>query len=580
MRKELRDWFIYLVFTGLILAFLALIGRLIYIEIRLAPFLREYAYKQYRAFRPLVAIRGTIYDRRGRILAGTKLVPSLFADPFIVEDKLTLADVLSAILDEKPEEIYRILTSRPDSRFVWIKRGISHELAESIRRLPLRGIGIIKEPVRFYPGGELAGHVLGAVDISGRGIEGIELYYDNILRGEDGLEVYIKDVAGRKLWLLEDKCRPAVNGKHIVLTIDAVIQQFTQQVLGEILERYSAEAAIGIVIDPKSGEILALSVVPEIDPNRFGSYPARLRRNRAVTDPYEPGSVFKPFIAAAALEAGKVGLTERIFCHNGEYRIGRRVLHDYHPYGYLDFAGIIIHSSNIGMAILGQRMGKEGLYNAVRRFGFGSKTGIDLPGEDEGIVRDPTKWNEYSITSIPMGQEIATTAIQLAVGFSALANGGLLLRPHLLRGGIDNDGKVFMRNESHKVVRGRAISERIARYMVKEILRRVVIEGTGKAADLKGYMVFGKTGTAQVARRDGRGYEAGSYIATFVGGAPADDPKVVVLVSVIRPDPKKGHFGGTVAAPAVKEIIKKCFEYWNIGPIELDLPKESIKFKG
>ncbi len=578
MRNGIRHWFAYTVFILLILTLVGLIFKIAYINCTVGPKLRRYAEKQYKSYRPKLAIRGTIYDRRGKILAGTKIVPSLFADPFIIEDKIGVADILSAIIGEDSEKIYNILINKPNARFVWIKRNIEPKLAESIKKLPIRGVGIIEEPVRFYPCGKLAGHILGSVDRSGRGIEGIELYYDKLLRGINGKEVYIKDAGGRKIWLIKSECKPAINGKHIILSVDGIIQQFTQEVLRETVEHFRAESGIAIVMDPRNGDILALAVVPEVDPNRFGKFDVSVRRNRAITDPFEPGSVFKPFIAAIALEAGVVKWNEKIYCHQGAYKIGRRILHDYHPYGYLSFPEIVIHSSNIGMAILGQRLGNKRLYQIVRKFGFGEKTGIDLPGEDEGIIRALTKWNDYSTVSIPMGQEIAVTGIQLITAFASIANDGILLKPRLLRGCIDENGKIIDKRLEPIIVR-RVLRKEIAKDMVEKVLRGVVSEGTGRRAELKGYMIFGKTGTAQIPRRDGRGYEEGGYVASFVGGGPANNPKVVVLVSIRRPDPKIGHFGGTVSAPAVKKILEKCFKYWHIEPIETEEPKERIKIK-
>ncbi len=575
MSANIRNTFIQIIFVIIIMAMLALIAKLTYINTTLAPKLKKLAKHQHQAYRPIPAIRGTIYDRRGRILAATKLVPSLFADPAIIEDKISAADILSALTNISPEKILSLLEKKPKSRFVWLARYINTDIAESIKKLPLRGIGIIYEPKRIYPAGTLAGHLLGTVNIDGKGIEGIELKFDKILAGIPGYETYIRDATGKKIWLIKNKCKQPINGKHLILTIDAVIQQFTQDILADTCRHYHAHSGSAIVMIPYTGEILALACYPQVDPNEFSKFPPTHRRNRAITDPFEPGSIFKPFIAAFALQAGVVKWNEKIFCHNGAYTIGRRILHDHHPYGELTFQEIIIHSSNIGMGIIGQRLGNSKLYQAVRTFGFGQKTGIELPGEDKGIVRPLRKWNDYSTTSIPMGQEIAATAIQLIHAFSGLANSGLILKPKLIRAYIDERGQITNENVEPEIQK-QAIRPDIAKLMIK-VLRQVVTEGTGKRAKLKGYQVFGKTGTAQIPRKNGRGYEPNAYVASFLGGAPAENPQIVAFVTVRHPDRKIGHFGGTVSAPAVKKILQAYFKYMNIGPFETEEKEEKIK---
>ncbi len=579
MRVNVRHRFMQIIFGVIIAVMLALVVRLAYINTKLGDKLRKLAVHQHQAYRPLPAIRGTIYDRKGRILAATKLVPSLFADPAIIEDKISMADILSAITDMDSERILNLLEQRPNCRFVWLKRDIEPNVAESIKKLSLRGIGIIYEPKRIYPGKSLAGHVLGAVNVDGKGIEGIELQFDKVLSGEPGYETYIRDATGKKIWLIKSKCKEPVNGKHIILTIDAVVQQFTQDILAETCRHFHAPSGCAIVMIPDTGEILSLACYPQVDPNMFSKTRAEFRRNRAITDPFEPGSIFKPFIAAFALQEGVVKMNEKIFCYNGAYKIGRRILHDHHPYGELTFQEILIHSSNIGMGILGQRLGNRRLYNAIRSFGFGEKTGIDLPGESSGIVRPLRKWNDYSTTSVTMGQEIAATAIQLITAFSGIANGGIILKPQIVRAYVDERGMITNENVEPQIKR-QAIRPDIAGQMIR-ILRRVVTEGTGRRAELKGYEIFGKTGTAQIPRKNGRGYEPGGYVASFLGGAPSENPQVVAFVTVRHPDRKIGHFGGTVSAPAVRRILQAYFRYMNIGPFvsETDSNEERIKIK-
>jgi cell division protein FtsI/penicillin-binding protein 2 len=565
-------------FFVLLAVYVALAGRLVYIHLEKGESLKVRADRQQQAYLPLLSVRGTIYDRRGRILAGTKIVPSLFGDPGMIDDPLGTADVAGALVGSSAAPIlHKLEQASEKSRFVWLERDISEDAAESLLKLRrksklLEGLGIITEPKRIYTTGTVAGHVLGAVGVDDdeggiKGIEGVELYYDKLLKGKDGCERYVRDASGRKVWLLKDKCKTPVNGNHIILSIDRVVQQFTQRILAEACTHYEAEAGMAVVMDPKTGDVLAMAVWPEVDPNNFGNSPAEVRRNRVITDPFEPGSIFKPFIAARALADGVVRADESIFCHGGAYQSGRRTLRDAHKFGYLTFPEIISKSGNIGMGILGERMGNERLHAAVKAFGFGQKTGVDLKGEGGGIVLPLKRWTEYSTLSIPMGQEIACTSLQLVTALAGLANDGKVLRPRFFRAAIDERGQVVKERTEPEVV-SQAVSPEVARFMVQKAMRMTVTDGTGKKADVPGYQVFGKTGTAQIARSKGRGYEPDAYVGSFMGGAPANDPQVVVGVNIRKPNRKIGYYGGTVAAPAAKEILAAYFEYMQIPPFE------------
>jgi len=370
--------------------------------------------------------------------------------------------------------------------------------------------------------------------------------------------------------MIKSECQPPVNGQHSILSIDAVVQQFTQKILASTCEYYKSESGVAVVMEPKTGDILALASWPEVDPNKFGNTPADKRRNRALTDPYEPGSIFKPFIASHALQDGVVRMDESIFCENGAWTVGRRTLHDAHGYGSLTFQEIVQKSSNIGMAKLGSRMGNDRLYHAVRSFGFGTQTGIDLPGESNGIVIRLSRWTSFSTLSVPMGQEIACTSLQLVRAFGAIANEGKLVRPRLFRASLDERGKVTKERSEAEVV-NQALSPEIAKIMLEQVLRGVCTVGTGKKAEIPGYQVFGKTGTAQIARSSGGGkgrYEEGAYVGSVLGGAPSSNPQVVAIVSIRRPVKSIGYYGGTVAAPAVHDILKAYFEYMHIPPVE------------
>jgi len=570
----IRNKFAQCVFVVILLIFFALAGRLYYINYKHGKELMAKVNRQQQAFRPIPAVRGTIFDRRGRILAGTKIVSSLFADPAIIEDKTFLAETVSAILQEDSETLLNKLDRNPESRFVWLSRDLNEQALETFNQLgfrtTLRGLGIMTEPRRVYTSGTLAGHVLGFVDIDGKGQEGIERRYDDLLAGKNGFERYMQDAAKRKIWMIKSDCRSPVNGQHVILSIDSVIQQFTQKYLAAACQQYKSESGVAVVMDVKTGDILALASYPEVDPNKFGKTPPAHRRNRAIIDPYEPGSIFKPFIASHALQDGVTHLGDIINCEGGSWTVGRRTLHDAHGYGDLTFEQVVQKSSNIGMAKLGQRLGNDRLYFAVRSFGFGKRTGIDLTGEDNGIVIPFKRWTSFSTLSVPMGQEIACTSLQLVRAFGAIANQGKLVRPRLFRAAIDEQGNITKERSDAEVV-NEAMKPEFAKIMVENVLRGVCTVGTGKKADIPGYQVFGKTGTAQIARSSGRGkghYEAGAYVGSFLGGAPASDPQIVVIVSIRRPVKSLGYYGGTVAAPAVREIIKSYFEYMHIPPFE------------
>ncbi|NLX05494.1 MAG: penicillin-binding protein 2 [Phycisphaerae bacterium] len=578
--KYIRDIWVQVMLVAILAAFGALIGRIVQINLSQGPTLTAKANRQHTAWRPILAQRGAMYDRRGRLLAGTCLTPSLFADPSMIRNSVEAASLAGNLVQKDPITLYQQLVADPNSQFLWLARDLPQSVADVFYSIPAkerRGLDIRREPKRIYPAGKLAGHILGAVSIDDRGLEGLELKYNAVLAGHGGSERFIRDAAGRRIWLLSDQYQAARNGQNLILTIDAVIQELTEKALEATCTKYKPESGVAIVMDPTSGEVLAWACWPFVNPNDFGSYPIDARRNRAIIDPFEPGSIFKPFVAVAALKHKVTRPGERIFCHNGAYTIGGRVLHDHHGYGDLTFEEIVIFSSNIGMGILGQRMGNDALYEAVTAFGFGKPTGVDLPGENGGIVRPRHTWNDYSTTSIPMGQEVAGTALQLLTAFAGLANAGMVPRPRLVRAVIDDSGQVIHDNSQPQFI-GRAAEPQHARKMI-EILARVIAEGTGKRGNVPGYQVFGKTGTAQVARSDGRGYKPRAYVASFLGGAPAPAPKLVCLVSIREPDPRVGHFGGTVAAPAVKEILEKTVKYLNIPPVETGEPAEAIPIR-
>jgi cell division protein FtsI (penicillin-binding protein 3) len=366
---------------------------------------------------------------------------------------------------------------------------------------------------------------------------------------------------------LERVGTPPIDGGHLVLTLDAEIQRIVEQTLAETVGQFEASSAVGIVMAPKTGEVLAMACIPAFDPAMAWVVGSGIRRNRAVTDPVEPGSTFKPFILAAALDGGFVTLEEVIDCRHGTYCVGGRVIRDVSPHGALTAAQIVIKSSNVGMSIIGQRMGRDALYAALRRYGFGEPTGVECPGESAGVVFEPHRWTSYSVTSVPMGYEVGITPLQLITAFCGIINDGVLLRPTLIKRTLADDGSVAESFDGPTVVR-RILPAELARRMRREVLRGVVEEGSGQRARLEHYSVLGKTGTAKLTFEDRRGYEPDAYLASFIGAAPVDDPQVAVLVMVRRPNPKLGYYGGTVSAPAVKSILGKTLAYFQVPPDE------------
>lgn len=554
-----------LVLAAMFAALGALATRVCLLQTTQRPRLVSWLDRQCLAERPWTARRGFLLDRRGRVLAGTREQPSLFADPQLIDDPAAAARALAPILGVGPQAVYERIVSRPGGRFVWLARLLDETQAAAVRDLKRPGLGVVNEPHRVYPCGMLAAHVLGFVGRDGAGLEGIEAGYEKWLAGVDGHKKILHDAARRTLCLLADESQPPRNGHHVILTIDSVIQSYLEEALAAGVSRHEAESGVGVVMDPRTGEVLALACVPTYDPTHFSLAPAAARRNRVLTDPVEPGSTFKPFVACAALAEGLAGLEDEIFCHNGLYVSGRRTLHDVHPWGRLTFEEVVAKSSNIGMAIIGERVGNETMYRYLRAFGCGQRTGIDLPGESTGILLPLARWNSYSTTSIPIGQEVAVTPIQLIAALCAIVNDGVLLRPRVVRAILAPDGRAVEQWDWAVPVR-RVIPRDVAHTMARRVLVAVVNTGTGKRAALPDHQVLGKTGTAQIPYKDRRGYEPDAYLAAFMGAAPADDPRAAILVMIRKPNPRLGYYGGRVSAPVAREVLEKTLAYLQVPP--------------
>jgi len=552
----------------LLVSFLALGARCFYLQFYRNQHFSEACSGQQQSYRKLQPQRGVILDCRGRVLAASNKVQTIFAEPRAIQDVKATSSELAPIVDMGAHIICQQILESNNPGFVRIKTNANADQCSTATKI--YGIGVQSDWQRHYPMGSLAANVVGFTSLDNRGLEGIELKYDKELSGSAARNIFFADVYRRPI-RAKQQDGILTNGKGIILTIDATIQQFTRDELIRQYKSYEAESAVAIVAEPKSGAILAMVSLPDFDPADIRTTDPNNFRSRAITDWYEPGSIIKPVAAAIALEAGVVNKTEKIFCENGNYHgkgFGR--IGEYRRgFGDLTVREILINSSNIGMAKIGQRLGKDRLYEGLKLFGFGTKTGIELPGEVDGLLRPADKWDGYSVTRIPFGQEICVTSMQLIRAFCILANGGRLVRPFMVRAVVDNDGNITELKRPPPPV-GYIIKPEVAKWIVTDAMAGVVNEvgGTGKRAKLEKWQVFGKTGTANIARSDARGYSDNEYVASFVAGAPAEDPAIVVLVSIRKPNRSlgKSYTGGVVAAPVAAKIIERTLTYLGVKP--------------
>ena len=520
--------------------------------------------KQRRAIVNLQAQRGVITDRKGMILAASNQTRILFAEPRVISDPKEVSNELSGLIGCPSHEICKKIVESKNPGYAKLLTGLTDEQYKAVTDNKIFGIGVHTAWERQYPMGAADSHVVGFVsNYEQAGLSGVELKFDSQLRGSGGKNVLVVDARRRPIGMIASDA--ANENRHdgcgLILTLDSTIQQFTRSALAEQIESFNAESGVAVVMDPWSGEILSLVSLPDFVPEEFSKMPADVLRNRAVTDPFEPGSIFKPIVAAVALDAGAIGYNDVFFCEYGSYHgkgFGTIGEWGHHRFGDLSVKDILVHSSNIGVAKIGQKLGRQRLYDGVKLFGFGEKTGIDIPGEDSGIVRDVDKWDGYSVTRVPFGHELTVTVIQIARAYCILANGGCMVHPHLVKAVYDADGTIT-RYPQESILAGRIIKPEVADWIVKEALVGVVKEGTGKKAALDKWQVFGKTGTADIA---GVGGYANTYhVASFAGGAPVESPEVIVVVSIRNPEKSRGYTGGTVAAPVVKNIIEKTLTY-------------------
>jgi len=532
------------------LALVLLIGRAFYIQVLRGDEYAAAAKKQSIRVETIAGERGRILDASGGILACDVPAYSVWLYTPDAGDVQQTLEILSRRVKFDVEAVRRRI--RNGGLFVPVERGISVDVGHALMDERIAGVHLLPDQRRVYPLGEAAAALVGAVGFEGHGLNGVEAAYEELLAGRPGRIVTERDGANRLVRVeVKPDGRP-LPGKDLHLTVRAGIQEAAFRALEKARSEFKARAASAVVIDAQDGRVLALVCTPSFDPADPGKAHPDAIRLRPVSDAFEPGSSFKPFVMAAALELGIVSLDEQWHCGNGAWRFQGRLLHDAHPYAMLDTWMVVVKSSNIGMAKVGlrinEKLGYKGFHEIVSAFGFGRPTGVGLPGETPGLLLPHTQWTSYSVTSIPMGQEIAVSPLQLSLGYAALVNGGWLHSPRL----VDRWEKGPYREAlGHPGKPARVISQDVSDTM-RVMLERVVTEGTGKKAQLKEYRVGGKTGTAQKA--EGGVYVDGKYVGSFVGFAPADAPRVVCTVFVDEPGDK--YYGGTVAAPAVREILQ------------------------
>ncbi len=510
--------------------------------------------------------RGAILDCRGRILAASFVADTVFVEPRAVGDIKTTAHALAGIIDLSETEISKIILTARNIGYAPILADVKLTDTQRKQIQALPGIGIESKWERYYPMGGAAVHAVGFVGTDGQGLAGLELQCNKILKGTFGGSTFFSDAARRPI-KLRSFGGFAQDGCDIVLTLDSTIQEIAHSALKKQVSEFQAESGVAMVMDPCSGAVLAMVSLPDFDPTTLKGADEKSLGNHILSDPFEPGSIIKPVIVSWALETDSINPNDTIFCENGSYSgKGFGTIGEYHEgFGTLSICGILAHSSNIGMAKIGQKMGAAKLYEGLKLYGFGRKTGIDLPGEDSGIVWPLKFWTGYSVARVPFGHEFSATSMQMACAYSVLANHGRPIKPHLVKAIVNGQGNKVKLQEPLQTA-SFIVSEKTTRWIVEKALVAVVQEGTGKKAAIEGRQVWGKTGTANIAKTGRGGYDEENYVASFICGSPPEEPAVVVLVSIRKPNRSlsKGYTGGSVAAPAAKEILEKTLNYLKI----------------
>jgi cell division protein FtsI/penicillin-binding protein 2 len=551
-----------IVVCGLMLWTAGIIIRLVQLQIFSHDKANEMVTYQNRVETEILPERGTIFDRDGRIFAQIGFSPSIFFSPEAIKDpaaKMEPVKKLIPVLGLTPADVAGIRSQvEKGSKFVFIKRKIDEETAARVKALGLNGISSLEEPRRIYPQGRAAAHVLGAVNIDNKGQAGVELRYNTALRGEPGTQIIFRD--GKKKDYNVEQIKAPERGRDVVLTLDATIQYIAQREIEKAVADNQAGWGVVIISEPETGEILAMASAPSYDPNRFPPANREALYERAIRTQIEPGSTFKIVTAAAALENRRVATYETFDCRAEAIDVVGGPIRDHKSFGILTFSGVIAESSNIGTIQIGRRIGSDLLYKAIKDFGFGERTGIDLPAEIRGSIRAPKDWSRRSLDSLSVGYEIAVTPLQILQAATIVANRGILIPPRIVR---TVDGRPA-RSAEDDAAPARVISAQTAEKLI-DILERVVLDGTGTAAAIPGYTVAGKTGTSQIYDPAARAYSRSRHTASFVGFVPADKPTLSMIV-VLNESKTSAYYGGQVAAPVFREIALRVLRYRHVFP--------------
>lgn len=541
-----------------------MIARAAFLQVLPNDRLKTLQKKQFQTVVTLNPRRGDVLDRNGNELAVSMMTYSLFADPKIIEEPKKVARQLASELNVPVRSIEEKLQSRR-KRFVWIERQLPKSKRDAIDEWKIRGLGFIEESSRVYPNDRLLANVLGNVGGDGQGLEGLELKFNDQLQAVRKSVSLSKDARGRPLIVNGQMFHQVPDGSDVQLTIDREIQFTLEQELHQAVRAQNAEAAIGIVLDAQTSEVLAMASSPSFDPNRARDFSADRKRNRTVTDVFEPGSTMKTFVIAGALTKGILEPNTKFDCENGHFKIGKRVIREAdsrHRFGILTVSEILAQSSNIGTTKIAFQLGEDRVRETFKQFGFGEKTGIDFPGEARGILH-ATPWHDHLLANISFGHGIAATPIQIANAYAAIANGGYLRRPFIVKAIRDHETNDVTETKP-KVVRRVLNEDQVAKMRI--MLANATSEnGTGMNARVPGFPVAGKTGTAQRVNENGRGYLRGGYISSFAGFLPANDPKFVIYIAVDRP--KKEYYGASVAAPVFSRVAKFAVRRAGLAPV-------------
>ncbi len=537
------------------------IGRIYYLKVHLEKYYKKMLKLQNSYKRLELAKRGDIFDSQMEIVASSEKTYSLYIDSKYIRHKRKVAFKISSLLNISFDKVYKRIVEKKG--FILIKRFIPQEIAQKIKSEKIRGLYLMEEYKRIYPKGSLMSHVLGGVKIEGageKGLMGLEYKYEDYLKGKNGIVFYKRDALRRVLEQVETK-KP-VPGENLQLSIDVRLQYMVENALKNGVLNAGAKRGTAIVMDPYTGEVLAYYCYPDYDPGNLRKANPISLKNFAITDAFEPGSTFKIVTFAAAIEKGVFNLKDKIYCGNGKIDIFNKVIRDHHPFKLLSVKDILTYSSDVGTIKMALKVGDKGVYEYMKRFGFGERTGIDLPGEIEGILRNYKLWEKISLAYMSMGQGLAVTPLQMVRAYCVVANGGYLVKPHLVKKFISPD---YKRINLVKISKIRVLNKETT-LKLKEALTNVVKNGTGRLASIPGYNVAGKTGTAEIFDKILGKYSDKNYFASFVGFVPVKKPSFVIGVFV--DSPKKGIYGGEIAAPIFRDIAENCLKIYNIPPTE------------